>query len=255
MKTSIVFFGSDRYSQIVLAALQKNDRFKISQIIDPQQAKPEIGVLASYGHIVPPVILNWPQKGILNLHPSLLPAYRGASPVQTAILNGERQTGLTIIKMDEKVDHGPIVSQFTAAIRPEDTAQALYQRLFTQGAAKLQAILPDYLAGTIKLREQNHSQATYTHRLTRDDGRLDWSKPAASLARQIRAFYPWPGAWTEIGVNQVNRDTELTKRLKILQAHLKNGRLVLDLVQLAGKKPVSGKQFQQGYPQFSAGIF
>jgi methionyl-tRNA formyltransferase len=240
MKTKIIFFGSDQYSQIVLQKLQQNSRW---QMVKSFKEKPDVGVLASYGRILKKEELNQPKHGILNLHPSLLPQYRGPSPVQTAILNGDQETGLTIIKMDEKVDHGPIIAQFKEEIRPDDTSQSLYQRLFTAGAQVLTTILPVYLEGKITPRKQDHTRATNTKKFTREDGQIDWQKTAVFNERFIRAMFPWPGAWTE--VNLKNKK----KRLKILQAHLEGNKLAFDQVQLEGKNPVAWKQFQEGYPE------
>jgi len=281
---NIWFFGSDKYSQIVLNSLQQDPKIKISKIISPdmmlriimaEEEKPDVGVLASFGAIVPKEILNFPKHGILNIHPSLLPKYRGPSPVQTAILNGERQTGVTIIKMDEKIDHGPIVAQFKEEILPTDTAESLYFRLFSAGAEVLKTILPAYLEGRIELREQNHSAATYTKKITREDGFIPLEKLKAAIQginaetidRQIRAYYPWPGTYTIIKfkIQSAGWRTKSkiqsagwpikskiqNKRLKILRAHLENERLVLDTVQLEGKKPVIFKQFCQGYPEIN----
>ncbi len=258
----IVFFGSDKYSQIVLTSISQDKNIQIAKVFSPtmmiriiiaelEKIKPEVGVLASFGKIVPPEILTIPKHGILNLHPSLLPKYRGPTPAQTTILNEEKQTGLTIIKMDKEVDHGPIVAQFKEEILPTDTAESLYFRLFSAGAEVLKTILPAYLEGRIKLRTQNHSKATYTKKLTREDGKIDWKKPPKYIERMIRAFYPWPGCWTKIHLRGgVAPETHLggEKRLKILKAHLENGKLVLDQVQLEGKKPVAYKQFLEGYP-------
>jgi methionyl-tRNA formyltransferase len=241
MKTKIIFFGSDKYSQIVFKSLQEDNRW---QIVKSLKAKPKVGVLASYGKILTKETLGAFPHGILNIHPSLLPKYRGASPVQTAILEGEKETGVTIIKMDEEVDHGLIVVQFKEEIRPDDTSESLYKRLFTAGAQVLKTILPVYLEGKIKLRKQNHSQATFTQKLTRDSGKIDWQKPADYSERFIRAMHSWPGAWTEIQLKKKDK-----KRLKILKAHLEDKKLVFDQVQLEGKNPVAWKQFQEGYPE------
>ena len=249
MKPKIIFFGSDKYSQIVLKALEKDRRF---QIVKNLKDKPDVGVLASYGKILPSEILAIPKYGILNIHPSLLPKYRGASPVQAAILAGDKETGVSIIKMDEKVDHGPIVAQFAEKILLTDTAESLYQHLFTSGAEVLLTILPTYLKDQIELRQQNDSQSTYTKKLTRDDGKIDWKWSPEKIERHVRAMHPWPGAWTEVQMTDDRRQiTE--KRLKILKAHIENlspdtCHLIPDLVQLEGKKPVSFKQFQEGYP-------
>jgi len=264
---NIWFFGSDKYSQVVLKSLQQDKKIKISKVISPnimlhvvttKEEQPDVGVLASFGAIVPKKFLNFPKKGILNIHPSLLPKYRGPSPVQAAILNGEQQTGVTIIKMDEKIDHGPIVAQLSEKILPTDTAEKLYFRLFSAGAEALKTILPAYLEGRIQPQEQNHSQATYTKKLNRDDGFIPLKKLKEATAgnnaqiinQQIRAYYPWPGSWTTIEF-QIPKPTDKNKnkRLKILQAHLENKKLVLDQVQIEGKKPVSFKQFCEGYPK------
>lgn len=244
MKPKIIFFGSDSRSAIVLAALKKAGRFDL--VTDPALA--DVGVLASYGKILSAEEVAAPRLGILNIHPSLLPRYRGATPVPSAILAGETATGVTIIKLDEKVDHGPVVAQVKLAIEPADTSQTLLAKAFTAGAQELLKILPGYLAGKIELRPQEHWWATFTKRLTREDGQIDWQKSPEYQERFIRAMFPWPGSWTYV---QTERNTPHVTRkiLKILKAHLANGKLVLDQVQLEGKKPVSFKQFQEGYPQ------
>lgn len=248
MKPKIVFFGSDSRSEIVLAALKNDGRFEL--VADPISA--DVGVLASYGKILTTQEVMAPRLGILNIHPSLLPKYRGATPVPAAILAGEKETGVTIIKLDEKVDHGPVVAQIKLAIEPTDTSQTLLAKAFTVGAAELLKILPTYLAGKIELRPQDHAQATFTKRLTREDGQIDWQNPPEYLERFIRAMFPWPGAWTEV---KVKRDTRYEiRRLKILRAHLEKSShpsrlssLVIDQVQLEGKNPVTWKQFCEGY--------
>lgn len=275
MKPKIIFFGSDKYSVLVLNQLVSEKQFKVASIVTHtspcpvedyaqtlfemkytttkkfdqkflkkmRQLKPDVGVLASFGKILPQEILAIPKNGILNIHPSLLPQYRGPTPVPTAILNGDQVTGVTIIKMDEKVDHGPIIAQFKEEIKPNETADALLERLFEVGAEVLKILLPSYLEGQIELRQQDESQATYTKMFTRNDGKINWQKPSDYLERFTRAMTPWPGAWTEVELRGKER-----KRLKILKAHLEKGKLVLDQVQLEGKNPVIWKQFQEGYP-------
>ena len=248
----IVFFGSDQYSENVLEALKKSPDLEIIKAIKDKNElqgltradfRPDLGVVASFGALIPQKVINWPKKGLLNLHPSLLPKYRGPTPVPTAILNGEKETGLTIIKIDEQIDHGPIVAQFKEAIKPEGTSESLLNRLFTMGGEVLVTILPSFLEDRIEIKKQNHEQATFTQKLTREDGKIDWQKPTDYQERFVRAMFPWPGAWTEIKINQG------IKRLKILRTHLENSKLVLDQVQLEGKKPVSFKQFLEGYPE------
>lgn len=275
MKPKIIFFGSDKYSVLVLNQLVSDKQFKVASIVTHtspcpvedyaqtlfemkytttkkfdknflkkmRQLKPDVGVLASFGKILPKEILAIPKHGILNIHPSLLPKHRGPTPVPTAILNGDQETGVTIIKMDEKVDHGPIVAQFKEEIKPDETADALLERLFEAGAEVLKTLLPSYLEGQIELRKQDDAKATYTKLFTREDGKINWQKPGDYLKRFIRAMDPWPGAWTEVKLQGKDK-----KRLKILKAHLEKGKLVLDQVQLEGKNPVIWKQFQEGYP-------
>lgn len=247
-KSKIVFYGSDKYSQIVLTALKRDIRFEL--VKNPAEA--EVGILASYGQILSAAEVAAPKLGILNIHPSRLPKYRGATPVPSAILAGEKEIGVTIIKLDEKIDHGPIVSQIKLAVAPTDTSQTLLAKAFAAGAQELLKILPAYLAGKIELQPQNHNRATLTKRLTREDGQIDWQKSPEYLERFMRAMFPWPGAWTEITIPDRQPDPipdRRIKRIKILKAHLENGQLTLDTVQLEGKKPVSFKQFREGYPQ------
>ncbi len=248
----IVFFGSDQYGDKVLETLQKASNIEVIKVIKDKNelkglkntdSRPDLGVVASFGALIPQEVINWPKKGLLNLHPSLLPKYRGPTPVPTAILNDERETGLTIIKVDEQIDHGPIIAQFKEAIKKEDTSESLLNHLFAMGGEVLITILSSFLEDRIEIKKQNHQQATYTKKLARGDGKIDWSKPIDYQERFIRAMFPWPGAWGEVKAgNQV-------KRLKILKAHLENNQLILDLVQLEGKKTVTWKQFLEGYPQ------
>lgn len=238
----------------------------------------EIGVLAAYGRILPPEILTIFPHGILNIHPSLLPKYRGASPTAAAIATGEKQTGVTIIKLDEEMDHGPILSQFTESILEDDTAGTLRERLFRKAAEVLVTILPAYLEGRVALREQDHAKATYTTLLEKEHGFIPpkyidvclrgeatqetFEVPfiknyslvvnSYSLARLCRALDPWPRAWTQIKLTsyQVNKLT----RLKILKAHIENEKLVPDQVHLEGKNPVSWEEFKKGYPEASFGV-
>lgn len=202
----------------------------------------ELGVCAAYGAKIPKQVINSLKYGILNIHPSLLPKLRGASPVSTAIVQGLKVTGVTIIKMDEKIDHGPIVTRFKQEIMPQDTTKSLRERLFTQSAKVLIELIPNYTKGKITLKNQDDNQATFTKTLTKKDGFVDLKKEDPQiLERKLRAYFPWPGIWTFVG----------EKRLKILKAHLdiKHQTLVIDTVQLEGKNPVSWKQFKEAYPK------
>jgi len=258
MKSKIAFFGSDDYSKIVYRALKADTRFETAKAPPPKTSaekiikqlkkfRPDIGVLASYGKILSTKILTTPRLGILNIHPSLLPKYRGPTPVPTAILNGNQQTGVSIIKMDEKIDHGPILAQLKIEIQPEDTSEDLLNHLFAAGAQVLITILPAYLDGRIKPKEQNHQQSTYTKKLNRGSGKIDWKKPDDYNYRFIKAMFPWPGTWTKVKTFKYNREKIL--RLKIHQARLEKGKLLIEKVQLEGRRPVTFKQFQEGYPK------
>ena len=219
--------------------------------------------------------------GILNIHPSLLPKYRGASPVQAAITSGETQTGVTVIKMDELMDHGAIVSSFKDEILKADTSETLRDRLFEKSAKFIVDLIPNYLKGKIKLKEQVHNDATFTKLLTREHGfinpvfikktlegitsKKNWeiqfikAKPLQaplikdysqvpdvnSIERFIRAMAPWPGAWTTVTLQNDQR------RLKILSSHIEDKKLVFDKVQMEGKDPVSWEEFKRGYPKMS----
>ena len=201
----------------------------------------EVGILASYGQIISKEVIDLFPKGILVIHPSLLPAYRGASPIQAAIANGDTQTGVTIFKMDEKVDHGPIITQFKEDIFPNDTFETLRIRLFERSAEVLAEKIEPYLRGKITPKIQDETDATYTKIVKREDGFIDLKKDSPEkIERLSRAMYPWPGIWTYLP-NE--------KRLKILKCHLENGKLILDEVQLEGKNPVSWKQFEEAYPE------
>ncbi len=140
-------------------------------------------------------MLDLPRLGCINIHGSLLPRWRGAAPVQAAILNGDRETGVTIMRMDPGVDTGPMLSQRSLPILPDDTAGSLGKRMAELGASLLIETLPAYLNGTCIPQAQDDSQATYAPMIKKEDGELDFSQPAESLARRVRAFNPWPGAY------------------------------------------------------------
>ncbi len=211
----------------------------------------DLGIVAAYGKIIPESVINKFKLGILNIHPSLLPKYRGASPIQSAIKDGESQTGVTIIKMDKEMDHGPIVSQLKEEIKDDDTNETLRDRLFEKASVFLIELIPNYVNGKIKPREQDHKKATFTKLITKKDGFInpkDILKPSLSsnLHNLIRAMYPWPGAWTFVNLAE-NKDSKI---LKVLKSHIEDKKLILDEVQLEGKNKVSFKQFKEGHPNF-----
>lgn len=160
--------------------------------------EPDIIVVAAYGQLLPPAILALPPQGCFNVHASLLPKYRGAAPIQWAILNDESETGVTIMKMAEKLDTGDILAQRATAIAAGDTAATLHERLARLGAQLLAETLKNAVNNNLIARPQIEAEATYARKITKADGRLDWSQPARSLRNRVRAFVPWPAAFTNL---------------------------------------------------------
>ena len=153
-------------------------------------------MVAAFGQILRPAVLELPRYGCINVHASLLPRWRGAAPIQAAILAGDEQTGVTIMRMDAGIDTGPMLSQRSLPILPEDTAITLSERLATLGAQLLLEVLPGYLQGELDPQPQTETGATYAPMLKKSEGQLDFTQSAANLARRVRAFNPWPGAFT-----------------------------------------------------------
>lgn len=228
-----------------IPVLQPNNIGKIKEKL--KEIEPDLMIVVAYGQLLPKSILDIPKKGTLNIHPSLLPKYRGSSPIQNAILNNDTETGVTIMQIDEKMDHGPILGQIKAKINTDETAESLHNRLAYLSADYLMEILPKYLNNEITLQPQDDSKATFTKILTREDGKIDLNKKAEEIERQIRAYYPWPGTWL----------IYKGKRLKILKVKVadssghqalktKDKYLLPELVQPEGKKPMEWDQFLRG---------
>ena len=179
---------------------------KIRTTIEEIRAQqPDLIVVVAYGQILPPALLEIPPRGCINVHTSLLPRWRGASPIQSAILAGDSETGVTLMFMDAQLDHGDIIRQRREPIRPDDTGATLHDRLATLGA--------NLLTETLTLADwprqtQDETQVTHARKFTKADGRIDWTKSATEIDRQVRAFNPWPGAFTD-------RDGTLLKIWKV----------------------------------------
>ncbi len=161
-----------------------------------RRLQPDLIVVAAYGQILPQAILDLPRFGCVNVHASLLPKYRGAAPIQWAILDGEAETGVTIMKMDAGLDTGAMLARQTTPIRAEDNSQTLHDRLAQLGAALLPPTIQELVAGKITPQPQPAEGMSYARKLAREDGRLDWPQAARVLWNRIRAFTPWPGAFT-----------------------------------------------------------
>jgi methionyl-tRNA formyltransferase len=163
-----------------------------------RELQPELVVVAAYGQILPQAILDLPRLGCLNVHTSLLPRHRGAAPIQWAILEGDAQTGVTIMKMDAGLDTGAILAQQSTPIHAEDNSQTLHDRLAQIGATLLAQTIRDYTTGKIFARPQPVEGVSYARKITKEDGLLDWGQPARVLWNRVRAFTPWPGAFTHL---------------------------------------------------------
>ena len=231
-----------------------------------------LGIVAAYGKIIPAEIINLPRLGILNIHPSLLPKYRGPTPIQSTILNGEKETGITIIKIDKEVDHGPIIGFKVQGIESSEKYEELETKLAKSGAELLIKILPDYLTGKVKLVEQDHSQATFTKKFTREDARINWNKAAEEIDRQIRALNPEPGVWTVwdgkiLKISEVEQWAPLQacngahcKPGQVFQRENKiavgtgEGLIILKTVQPEGKKQMSAGDFVRGNQNFIGAV-
>lgn len=177
----------------VLQPPRARDEAFIGQL---RELRPDLIAVLAYGQILPQAILDLPQHGCLNVHTSLLPRWRGAAPIQWAILEGDAETGATIMRMDAGLDTGGIVATCATPLAPDDNAQTVHDRLAVLGAELLVRTLPRYISGELPPRPQPAEGVTYARKLTKEDGRLDWSQPARVLHNRLRAFTPWPGAFT-----------------------------------------------------------
>lgn len=225
----------------------------------------DLFVVVAYGQYIPPPVLDIPPKGAINLHPSLLPKYRGSSPIQWALANGDEVTGATILYVSRKMDAGDIILQQKLPIHPEDNAVTLEQRLSKAGAELLTEAVDRIRAGTVQAVPQDDAAATEVRKLVKEDGRLDWTLRAHTLNNRIRAFVAWPGCFCEAP----SRSGEM-QRIKILRARVEEGRgapgEVLDAsgdgpliatgekalrlldIQPAGKKAMDGAAYLRGHP-------
>jgi methionyl-tRNA formyltransferase len=179
-----------------LPVLQPLKAREESFLLELRALQPDLIAVAAFGQILPQSILELPRLGCLNVHTSLLPKYRGASPIQSAILNGDPVTGVTIMKMDVGLDTGDILTQHATPIADQDNAATLHDRLAQLGGALLVATIREYAAGKIHPQPQPHELATHVAKIKKEDGRIDWAQPARLIWNRIRAFTPWPGAFT-----------------------------------------------------------
>jgi len=198
----------------------------------------DVGIVCDYGKILPKELLDIPKHGFLNVHPSLLPRLRGASPIRTAILHNENPTGVTVMQVDEKMDHGPIVAQKKIDVPhwPVKNSQ-LEKMLLTEGGKLLAQVLPHYIAGDIEAREQNHDVATYCEKIEKEDGFLDLAADPYKNLLKIKAFEGWPSTYTFF------ERSGKKLRVKIIDAHIEDGALVINKVLPEGKREMNYEEF------------
>ncbi len=230
----------------------------------------EVIVVAAYGQILPQSILDGPKFGCVNVHSSLLPKYRGAAPIQWAMLNHERETGVSIMKIAPGLDTGDVLSQRATPIDPDETAAMLHDRLAVMGAELLAATLPAYVAGAITPQPQDNAAATYARKITKADGRLDWSLSAQEMRNRMLALTPWPGAWMNWTASDRPRllkiwRAQIERRQgapgEVLQAD-KTGLVVacgadalrIEQLQLEGGRSMTAAEFLAGH-EVKAGLF
>lgn len=238
-----------------------------------RELAPDLIVVAAFGQILPRPVLEMPVRGCLNVHASLLPRWRGAAPIAAAIRTGDAETGVTIMRMEEGLDTGAIISARATPIGADETTGALTERLASLGADLLMETLPGWLAGEIIPTPQDEAQATITHPLRKEDGRLDWRLPAQDLARLARSVTPWPGAFTTwegrmfkiLEAAPISREDALSPGTcyplpsgdarGALACACADGALALKVIQLEGKRPVSSADALRGYPALAHATF
>lgn len=248
-------------------------KFKTEGVEILQKLAPDLIVVAAYGKILTKTALDVPRLGCINVHVSMLPKYRGASPVQNAILAGEKETGVTIMLMDEGIDTGDILAQEKVAIDPSDTTETLMQKLAASGAETLLQTLPLWIDGKIEPTPQDHSLATHCKTIDREDGKIVWSNTAQEIYDRYRAFTPWPGIFTSWKISDETvrlklisiglSETEIFEKYKIGEVfkidnnvcvQTKDGAIIIKEIQKEGKKTTDAKSFLNGHPNFVGSI-
>ncbi len=270
MSKTIVFFGNEKLAtgvplvQPIILETVKKAGFVVEKVIsgplnDLGSHKSQLAVLAAYGRIIPQAVLDQFPLGIINVHPSLLPAYRGPTPIEQAILDGAVKTGVSIMRLTKGMDEGPIYKQKTIKLTGQESKAELTERLQSLGAELLVEVLPLISNGQLVPRNQPHpDRATYSHKITKEDGTIDWSKPAERLEREIRAYADWPKSSAQLAGKEViitkahvvdfsGKPGELELRDKELLVFCGQGALVIDELKPAGKTKMNAAAFINGY--------
>ena len=243
-----IFFGTAPLAECVLAELAKiglkpersieSTRITPELIDELSQSKWDVFVVASYGKLIPPGLLSMPKHGVVNVHPSLLPRLRGPSPIRSAILRDERDVGVSIMLLDDEMDHGPLIAQ--KKVTPPSwppRGRELDMLLAHEGGTLLAQILPLWLSGQIEARPQNHDIATYCEAFKKEDGLLDLTADAYQNLLKVRALEGWPGTYAMF------ERAGKTLRVQVLEAHLEGTTLVIDRVKPAGKRDMTYDEF------------
>ncbi|MEI6288483.1 MAG: methionyl-tRNA formyltransferase [bacterium] len=232
--------------------------------------QPDLLVVVAYGQIIPQEILDIATHGNINVHPSLLPKYRGASPIQSALLAGETETGISIMLMDAKMDHGPILTQEKIKLLGEETNKSLHDDLAQIGAPILINTIKKYLHQEITPTEQNHAEATFCKTISKTDAQINWSLPAKKIKQKIYAFYPWPGTWTTLDnkrvkifppvqIKKINSTDKKTGQIilenKKLATMCGEDFLIINNLQLEGGKEMSAENFLAGHQDIEGKFF
>ncbi len=242
-----------------IPVIQPNKVSEIKEYLEKENI--DLIIVIAYGKILPQSLLNIPKLGCINVHGSLLPKYRGSSCLQAPILNGDKKTGITIMKMDAGMDTGDIIKKISIDISKKDTVETVHDRLSKLGKENLGEILIDYLEGKIQTEKQDDNKATYVKLLQKEDGHLSFSETAENINRKIRALNPWPGTFVKledknlkilkttatIETDQIHEIGELFFLNKELYVQTKDKALEINKLQISGKKAVEGKEIYGGY--------
>jgi len=253
-------WGLPVYQPLNFKSVEEKDRLKALQ--------PDVIIVAAYGQILPGAVLELPRYGCLNMHPSLLPRYRGVSPIPAAILNGDEFTGISIMKLDEGVDTGPVLAQAQVMITDWDTTGLVTEKLSRIGAQLLLEILPRWSGGKITPRTQDNSRANYTRMLDKGVGEIDWTQPAVNIWRQVRAYQPWPSSHTRwqgkqlkiieaVPIDAQSGTPGLVVQLSVSKGFgVETGLGILGIirVQMEGKRIIASDEFLRGQRQLIGSV-
>jgi len=298
-KISLYFFGTDEFATTILKRLVEDSIYEVRGVVTPfdqpvgrkkvltpcpvkqfaetvnlpvyhdlseviSLPSPDFIVVASYGRYLPQAVLNWPRIEPLNIHPSMLPHYRGASPIQTALLNGDKLTGICLIKMVKRMDAGPVYAFSEVAIRPDHDARNLRAEMAEFGGELVAQSMPGIMDGSIEALEQNEDRATECAKIDRSSGEVKWTESSAfEIECMLKAYTPWPGIYTfwnetrlKLVAGYADSDAEVPGGTVVRMEDgrfgvgARSGLFVLEMVQLAGKKEMKIEDFVRGYPDF-----